>query len=126
MSHNDNREEMKNLTKTSDLTLSGLLNSLDGIFTAHGRILIMTTNHRDILDDALIRPGRCDHKLLFSNCDRNQIRDIYRLYFETDPPESSLSKIDNMKYSPAQVASVFQMSRNNPSEALTNLLCLEY
>jgi chaperone BCS1 len=98
------------------------LNALDGIFTAHGRILIMTTNHVDFLDDALIRPGRCDHKLLFSNCDRNQIREIYRLYFDTDPEENILSVVENMKYSPAQVTTTFQIYRNSPETALKNLL----
>ena len=42
------------------LTLSGLLNAIDGAVASHGRILIMTTNHLDHLDEALRRPGRCD------------------------------------------------------------------
>lgn len=123
---NDNDEnlggESQNHKKNCELTLSGLLNALDGIFTTHGRILIMTTNHREFLDDALIRPGRCDHKLLFSNCDQNQIREIYRLYFETDPEDAILSKIENLKYSPAQVTTTFQIYRNNPENAMKNLL----
>jgi len=43
--------------------LSGLLNALDGIVTMHGRILFMTTNHPEKLDNAIIRPGRIDLKL---------------------------------------------------------------
>jgi hypothetical protein len=107
-----------------ELTLSGLLNALDGIFSCHGRILIMTTNHPEILDDALIRPGRCDHKLLFNNCDQNQIRNIYRLYFDSDPEFNILSKIQNYKYSPAYVTTIFQINRNNPKQALLNLISL--
>lgn len=42
------------------VTLSGLLNGLDGIATPHGIITIMTTNHYDSLDPALVRPGRVD------------------------------------------------------------------
>ena len=42
------------------LNLSGLLNVLDGVVETPGRMVIMTTNHPDILDDALIRPGRID------------------------------------------------------------------
>lgn len=41
-------------------TLSGLLNSLDGIATPHGLIVGLTTNHLDRLDSAIIRPGRID------------------------------------------------------------------
>lgn len=42
------------------VTFSGLLNALDGVRSQEGRILIMTTNHREKLDPALMRPGRAD------------------------------------------------------------------
>ncbi|KAH9205187.1 hypothetical protein DL95DRAFT_397880, partial [Leptodontidium sp. 2 PMI_412] len=44
-------------------SLSALLNVLDGVGSQEGRVLIMTTNHTDRLDAALIRPGRVDMKL---------------------------------------------------------------
>lgn len=43
-------------------SLSSFLNLLDGVDTPHGMIAILTTNHIDSLDDALIRPGRIDIK----------------------------------------------------------------
>lgn len=45
------------------LDLSGILNVLDGVVDCPGRLLIMTTNHPERLDPALIRPGRIDIKL---------------------------------------------------------------
>jgi len=42
------------------LTLSGILNALDGITRSAGRLVIMTSNHPEKLDPALIRPGRVD------------------------------------------------------------------
>ena len=42
------------------VTKAGLLNALDGITTPDGRIFVMTTNHPELLDPALIRPGRAD------------------------------------------------------------------
>ena len=42
------------------LDLSGVLNVLDGVVDSPGRLLIMTTNHPEKLDPALVRPGRCD------------------------------------------------------------------
>jgi len=39
----------------NQLTFSGLLNALDGLSAQGGRILVMTTNHIELLDDALIR-----------------------------------------------------------------------
>lgn len=46
------------------LSLAGLLNVLDGVVDTPGRIVIMTTNHPEMLDPALVRPGRIDKKIL--------------------------------------------------------------
>lgn len=62
----DTFDAVKTRTKSSheassaQLTLGGLLNAIDGIIDSNGRILVMTTNHIERLDPALIRPGRCD------------------------------------------------------------------
>ncbi len=45
-----------------DLSFSALLNTLDGAGAVEGSIAILTTNHRELLDPALIRPGRCDRE----------------------------------------------------------------
>lgn len=56
------------------LTYSGLINALDGpLSNQHGVITIMTTNYINKLGDALIRPGRIDHKYLLGSCDLQQI-----------------------------------------------------
>eukprot|EP01066_Platyproteum_vivax_P016807 Platyproteum_vivax@DN7228_c0_g1_i1.p1 len=64
----DDSKELKTLSAgwgmASDrLTLSGLLNVLDGVVDSPGRILVMTTNHPEKLDKALIRPGRINLKI---------------------------------------------------------------
>lgn len=46
--------------KGSGITLSGMLNAIDGVMAREGRILFITSNHANKLDDALIRPGRID------------------------------------------------------------------
>lgn len=46
------------------ITMSALLNSIDGAFSRDGRILFMTTNHPEKIDAALLRPGRADRKEL--------------------------------------------------------------
>lgn len=45
---------------SKSITFSGLLNALDGVRSQDGRILFMTTNHKEKLDAALLRPGRAD------------------------------------------------------------------
>ena len=49
------------------VSFSGLLNALDGVRSQEGRILFMTTNHKEKLDPALLRPGRCDFHVLLNN-----------------------------------------------------------
>ena len=44
----------------ANVTFSGLLNALDGVASAEERIIFLTTNHIERLDEALVRPGRVD------------------------------------------------------------------
>lgn len=59
------------------LSLSGLLNILDGVASQEGRILIMTTNHLEKLDKALIRPGRVDMTVKFGLADTEMTAAIF-------------------------------------------------
>ncbi|KAF1848096.1 P-loop containing nucleoside triphosphate hydrolase protein [Cucurbitaria berberidis CBS 394.84] len=76
------------LTKISKtdvlISLSGLLNIIDGAASHEGRVLIMTTNCPENLDPALIRPGRVDLQVLFTLATREQIRDIFTRMYSTE------------------------------------------
>ena len=65
--NSDNSNSSKTEKQVSDnfsfANFSDVLNAIDGICSAHGRILITTTNHIEKLDSALIRPGRIDLKV---------------------------------------------------------------
>lgn len=50
---------------TTGISTSGLLNAIDGVAARDGRVLVITTNHPDKLDAALIRPGRVDMRCHF-------------------------------------------------------------
>ncbi|KAK7942878.1 uncharacterized protein PG986_011991 [Apiospora aurea] len=63
------------------LSLSGLLNILDGVASQEGRVLIMTTNHLEKLDRALIRPGRVDMIVEFGLADADMTASIFRAIF---------------------------------------------
>ncbi|KAL3427077.1 hypothetical protein PVAG01_00586 [Phlyctema vagabunda] len=65
------------------ISLSALLNILDGVASVEGRVLIMTTNHIDKLDDALIRPGRVDMRVQFNLASTTMIKTIFRGIFAT-------------------------------------------
>jgi chaperone BCS1 len=66
------------------VSLSGLLNAIDGVATHEGRVLVMTTNHPEKLDEALIRPGRVDLQVEFTLATREQSRDIFIRMFSTE------------------------------------------
>ncbi|KAI4847543.1 P-loop containing nucleoside triphosphate hydrolase protein [Aureobasidium sp. EXF-8845] len=87
---------------TSKISLSGLLNVIDGVATHEGRILIMTTNHPEKLDPALIRAGRVDMQISFSCATASQIKSLFlRMYagdsIPTVTPKALLVKTDVVK-----------------------------
>jgi mitochondrial chaperone BCS1 len=53
-------KDFKKANGNDKLDLAGLLNVLDGVVDTPGRLLVLTTNHPEKIDPALIRPGRVD------------------------------------------------------------------
>ncbi|KAL1748780.1 P-loop containing nucleoside triphosphate hydrolase protein [Schizophyllum fasciatum] len=68
-------------TIASRVSLSGLLNALDGVGAQEGRILFATTNHYEALDPALCRPGRMDVHVEFKLASRYQARELFRHFY---------------------------------------------
>lgn len=64
------------------ISLSGLLNAIDGVASHEGRILIMTTNKPESLDEALIRPGRVDVQVGFRNASSEQAAELFHRMYE--------------------------------------------
>ncbi|KAF7503414.1 hypothetical protein GJ744_003897 [Endocarpon pusillum] len=71
------------------ITMSGLLNAIDGVASQEGRVLIMTTNFPERLDDALIQPGRVDMKIEFTLASKQQIRELFLRMYCVDSREDS-------------------------------------
>ena len=57
-------------------------NLIDGIRETPGRILVITSNHYDKLDDALIRPGRIDCTLQMTNASYDTICSMFKHYYK--------------------------------------------
>ena len=57
-----------------------LLNQLDGFETTQNIKIIMATNRIDILDDALLRPGRIDRKIEFPHPNEEARVDILKIH----------------------------------------------
>ncbi|KAI9168673.1 hypothetical protein LWI28_000265 [Acer negundo] len=68
--------------ESSQLTLSGLLNFIDGLWSSCGdeRVIVFTTNHKERLDSALLRPGRMDMHIHMSYCTPSGFRTLVSNY----------------------------------------------
>ena len=116
------------LNKNDDkLTLSYLLNLIDGIRETPGRILVITSNHYDKLDDALIRPGRIDCTLEMKNASFETINQMFKHYYKMELSEivDITKKYDFellKKYylSPAEIVNIRVFS-NTPDEFIDNI-----
>merc|ERR1739836_241259 len=90
--------------KTSEIKLSDLLEAFDGVLEMKGRMMVMTTNHLETLDPALIRPGRVDLSLEFKRCTKSAIGEFFETFF----PENHLdmNNVEDFVWTPAEVAQI--------------------
>ncbi|GMR49754.1 hypothetical protein PMAYCL1PPCAC_19949, partial [Pristionchus mayeri] len=56
----------------------------DGIGSMEERILFMTTNYKERLDAALIRPGRIDHRELLDYADEQMLGELFSRFYKLD------------------------------------------
>lgn len=78
------------------VSMSGLLNVLDGVDSPHGVIFIMTTNKEDTLDPALVRAGRIDYQLHLNYATHWQKVELYQRFFpNSTTPEAARWVLDN-------------------------------
>ncbi|KIX02040.1 uncharacterized protein Z518_07979 [Rhinocladiella mackenziei CBS 650.93] len=91
-------DEETGTSTTSRVTLSGLLNAIDGVAAPEGHVLIMTTNKPYELDDALVRAGRISVRVGFKNASKAQAEEIFlRMYVDfpsTNGPFDEKASVD--------------------------------
>lgn len=134
----DDEDMNKQSTRVS---LSGLLNAIDGVAAPEGHILIMTTNKVHELDDALVRAGRISVKVAFTNASAQQAEEIFlRMY--VDAPSTSIlstkaegvdhttihqlakefaSQIPEGDFSPADLQDYLLVHKKDPQGAIDDL-----
>ena len=85
------------------ITLSFLLNLLDGVLESPGRILVMTSNFPERLDTALIRPGRIDVKIRFDRIGCAFIREMVEHFYNTTIQPEDIPVCLEGAFTPAEV-----------------------
>ena len=106
----------------SQMNFSSFLNAIDGVAGSEGRLLIMTTNHKDKLDPALIRPGRVDHQVEIADATYDQTRKLFLQFF---PEETELSvrfadAFSDKQYSMASLQGYLLNYKDDPTQAVLN------
>ena len=105
------------------ISFSGLLNALDGVGAQEGRIIVLTTNHRERLDAALIRPGRIDVEIELGNADVQQLQGMLLRFFpQAQAHAARLAAVyPDGALSPAQVQKIL-IASDSAEEAEGGLL----
>ncbi|PPJ53513.1 hypothetical protein CBER1_00424 [Cercospora berteroae] len=125
------------LTPKKRVTLSGLLNVIDGAGASEGRLLIMTSNSANSLDPALVRPGRIDHKIFMGNASQEVANILFtQIYTDLDEEfddsetvvdsqpdidvlaKTFASKVEANLFTPAEIQAFLLSHRESPEEAL--------
>ncbi|KAK9762803.1 hypothetical protein K7432_011118 [Basidiobolus ranarum] len=107
-------------------SLSTFLANLDGHSLSDGNIIIMTTNHPELLDPAVIRPGRMDLKIELGYCTHYQIQNMYSSVLED--PEAKLDEeilkenVPERLLPPCEVMTCMVLYRRTPEKILDKLL----
>jgi len=107
-----------------ELSLSFILNLLDGILETPGRILIVTTNHVEKLDKAFIRPGRIDVNLEVGYCTLDMIKSMFDFFYEEDCTELFKSFEYSQPITPAELNKYILNHYNNKENAFQELIKL--
>ena len=100
------------------ISFSGLLNALDGVGAQEGRIIVLTTNHRERLDAALIRPGRIDVEIELGNADAQQLQGMLLRFFPDAQAHAArlVAGYPDGALSPAQIQKIL-ISADSADEA---------
>ena len=88
----------------------------------------MTTNHKHVLDPALVRPGRCDIHATLGNCTRAQLRMMFRAYYASEDLPDAVDVLlrsadgEPSSLSPASACNIMLAHRGDAAAAADALI----
>ena len=111
-------ENTESKTPGGGISNSALYNALDGVVTPHGLITIMTTNHIDRLDPALLRSGRADVLVELGLPGWTEVQNLWGIFFPDEAPlGAEPDGFADLGMSQATVSEVFKRNWDEPEVA---------
>lgn len=96
-----------------ELTLGVLLQVLDGNMETPGRVIVVTTNMPEVLDKALVRPGRIDLNIHFHNASQETLAKMYEKLHDVPFPSHMVKDLPDGVVSPADATEIMFRYRND-------------
>jgi hypothetical protein len=108
------------------LDLATLLNVLDGVRETPGRIIILSTNYPERLDEALLRPGRFDMMLEFEKHSCEVLKQHIEKHYDITLTPKQLALVNtptlHKKWTPAEVSQILFRRHTSADDAIQDLL----
>jgi len=108
-----------------NITMSGLLQALDGPVNKEGPIVVATTNRYEQLDSALIRPGRFNHHIKIDWSSAHQQERLLKYYFPEVTPSQAAKFSANLTgrhISCVTIVSYLRIRKADPDNQLTDVI----
>ena len=117
----DNIIIKENNIPSDKLTLSCLLNILDGILETPGRIIILTSNYPEKIDKALLRPGRIDMNIELKKASSLIIKQILSFFYDSSIENLKEVSFKDYIITPAKVMNICLNNMNDIDNAVIEL-----
>lgn len=108
------------------LDLATLLNVLDGVRETPGRVIILSTNYPERLDEALVRPGRFDILLEFEKHSCTVLQQHIEKHYDCKLKETQIAQIHqshlHKKWTPAEVSQILFRNIGSVEKAIEDLV----
>jgi len=92
----DKDEKNSNEIKCENINLGTLLTIIDGVNELSGPILIITTNHPEKIDPALLRPGRVNMKIELGYMDKYTATEMIKSFYNDFDTDKYKNIINNL------------------------------
>jgi chaperone BCS1 len=117
-----NDKDKKDNDNDDKLTLGAILEVIDGLIECPGRVIIMTTNHKEHLDSALLRPGRIDMEINFKRLRHSHITEIFKKWYGYCISYEDIRKIPDYKYTQAEISQLLFKHKDNPKHFIREII----